>query len=72
MDKKEPNDSTKPKEKVKSKYVARTPMEQQRIKVERLMENPVNSSHYIKLIRNQNHITLPCLSPGQTSRYTNK
>lgn len=46
MDKKEDattTDPTKPKEKVKSKYVARTPMEIQRIKVERLMENPVST-----------------------------
>lgn len=32
----------KNKDKIKSKYVARTPVDLQRIKVEKLMEHPVN------------------------------
>ena len=36
-------DEDKPKEKVVKKYVLRTPVDVQRIKLEKLMENPVKT-----------------------------
>lgn len=42
--------ANQPKEKVKGKYVARSAVDMQRIKVDKLMENPVSATFAFALI----------------------